>query len=155
MGERDRLTAWALENLSENSPAWSQVMFARDHVASILSRKYEQYRNFWDVVGTHRSKSIILPVFHANLEKDGLRIWMRNNFHDWNISIDSDHPITCDFPDVFSDDNYHYCFCQGMEDHKFGTHTENNQKFTVSIADDYEVYTFFRAIRKHLGIEKE
>jgi hypothetical protein len=155
---KDRLTIWALDNLGSEphkNCVWDQVLFVRGRLASILARTYEQYYDLWDVVGTHRSKSLNCPVFHAKLEKDGLKIWMRYNFYNWNVSIESERPITCDFIDSFSDDNYNYCYCEGMADKKFGTYNNSNTKFTVCIDHDYDLYTFFRVIRKHLGIKKE
>lgn len=158
---KERLQKWANEHAPGDemlwkNAYWSQIMFVRDKVAGVLARTYEEYRDLVDVVNTHRSKSITCPVYFIDLPKDGVRIWMRYNYYDWNISVESERPITCDFLDTFNDEvGYGYCFCQGMEDKKFGPYKDSNKKFTVCIGDDYEVYTFFRALRKFLGIKKE
>lgn len=157
MSETDRLTTWALAHTtsSDYSEAfWSQVMFVRDKVSGLFARTYEEYRDLVDVVSTHCSRSVTCPVYFIDLPKDGVRIWMRYNFYNWNVSVESERPITCDFLDTFEDDGT-YCFCEGMTDKKFGTHKENNKKFTVCIDTDYELYTFFKTFRKFFGIKKE
>jgi len=135
---------------------WKQIIFVRDYIANLLSRSHEEFCYMLpDVAGEHTSKSIKCPVYFFDLKRDGVKIWMRYNFYDWNISVQSEKPITCDFLDVFSDENYGYCFCQGMEDKKFNLYRENNQKFTVCVFNKYDVYTFFRVLRRFLGIKKE
>jgi hypothetical protein len=103
------------------------------------------------VVGTHTSKSILCPVYYIEL-RDGVRIWMRYNFFNWNVSIDSDQPITCDFLGVLS--NYGYCYCEGMDD-KFDEYTNNNKKFTVCVDNHYDLYVFFRVLKQFFKIKPE
>lgn len=132
---------------------WNQIAFVRDKVASLLSSTYDEFTKLVNVDGNHTSKSIKLPVYFINLREHGIRIWMRNNFHDWNVSIMSDRPLTCNFLNVFSDKSgYGYCFCQGMEDKKFGQYNDNNCQFTVCIADNYDMYVFFRVLAQFLKI---
>jgi hypothetical protein len=156
------LQLWAMahqpdEEMRWKDAFWEQIMFVRDQIASLLSRSYEEFgHTLPDVAGEHTSKSIKCPVYYLDLKRDGVKVWMRYNFYDWNISIQSEQPITCDFLGVFDDDpEVDYRFCQGMEDKKFGYYRENNKQFTVYIASDYDVYTFFRVLRKFLGIKKE
>jgi len=147
------LQEWANENKPDDKMLWkdaywNQVMFVRDKVAGLLAHTYDEYKSMVRVVGTHNSKSILCPVYFIELE-EGVRIYMRYNYYNWNISVESLHtPITCDFLGCFSDENYGYCYVEGMEDHKYGTYAENNKKFTVCIHDTYDVYVFFRALKR-------
>lgn len=157
--KKERLTQWALDNSKTKDYVdgfWPQVMFVRGKVASLLARTYEQYRDLVAVVGTHRSKSINCPIFFIDLPKEKVKIWMRYNFYNWNVSVEADMPITCDFLDTFNDDaGYGYCYCEGMEDKKFEPYCKDKRKFTVCIDNDYELYTFFKAMRKFLEIKME
>jgi hypothetical protein len=168
MEETRRLQKWANDNAPPEemywkNAYWSQIIFVRDRVAGTLARTYEEYKDFVGVDGTHTSKSIKCPVYKIDLkvpkfgDKDKIvQIWMRYNYYNWNISIDSEVPLTCDFLNTFNDESgYGYCFCEGMQDKKFGRYRDNNQKFTVCIEDDYVAYTFFRCLKKFLGIKQE
>lgn len=158
--EKRRLQAWANDNAPSDEMLWKeaywdQIIFVRDQIAWLLARNYEEFQDLVAVSGTHRSKSIECPVYFLDLKQDGVRIWMRYNYYDWNISIESERPITCDFLDTFHDGDYTYCFCQGMEDKKFQPYKDNNKKFTVCIGDKYNVYTFLKCLKKFLGIKRE
>ena len=152
-----RLQKWANEHKPSDDMIWKdaywrQIMFVRDKVAGLLARTYTQYRDLVDVVSTHTSKSIICPVYFIDLNKDGVNIWMRYNYFNWNISVLSDERIDCDFLGCFDDRNHNYCFCEGMEKWKFGTYAESKFRFTVCIDSDYDVYVFFRALKHFLKI---
>lgn len=149
------------EWLEQNQPSdemgwkeafWNQVNFVRTNLASILARNYKEYRSLVKVAGIHTSKSIVCPVYYIRLEKEGVDIWMRYNFFNWNVSIQSDVLIDCDFLGTANDESYGYCFCEGMEQWKFGKIKDSKSKFTVCIRDHYDCYTFFRVLRKYLGI---
>jgi hypothetical protein len=136
-----------------NKRYWDQIFFVRDRIARVLASTYEEFVKLVDVDGDHISKSVKLPVYFIHLKEHGIRIWMRNNFHNWNVSIISDKPLTCNFLNSFSDKNdYGYCFCEGMEDKKFSRYTDNKRKFTVCIGDSYDVYVFFRVLAQFLRI---
>lgn len=61
---------------------WSQTIFVRDEINKLFYPKYEDYKaNPVKVISTHRSKSIILPVYYIFLEKYNTKIIMRNNFY--------------------------------------------------------------------------
>ena len=161
MSGDSRLQKWANahapdEKMLWKSAYWDQIIFIRDSISGLLSRTYKEYKDLVDVTNTHRSKSIECPVYFIDLKRENVKIWMRYNYYDWNISIESEKPINCDFIGTFNDESgYGYCFCQGMEDKKFGMYKDNNRKFTVCIGSDYDLYTFFRVLRNHLGIKKE
>ena len=156
--KQSKLQIWANEHEPRDEMIWkkaywNQIIFVRDQIAGLLSSSYEEYNDLVDVVGSHHSKSIECPVYYLYLKDFGVHIWMRYNFHDWNISIESNKPIECDFLDTFDDCCYRYCFCQGMENKKFGPYESNHARFTVCIHNHYDLYTFFRCLKSFLGIK--
>lgn len=102
------------------------------------------------VAGTHRSKSITLPVYHIDLSVlHGVHVWMRGNFYDWKVSVKSDRPVVgVDFLDVFDPTVEHLdCYCEGM-DQVFGSYSANPSEFTVSIGSVFDLAVFFRVLRR-------
>lgn len=53
----------------------------------------------WDVVGSHTSKSIKLPVLRFSCS--GAEVYLRDNFHDVNICVVAEAPITVSFRGLF------------------------------------------------------
>lgn len=158
MHKNRRLQEWANsnkphKNLLYKDAFWEQVAFVQDNVARLLSSSFEEFYDLVDVESTHLSKGINCPVYFIELKNYGIKIWMRYNFYNWNISIDSENPLNCNVLNIFSDEDYGYCFCEGMQSHKFGMYKENNSKFTVCLHNAYEVYTFFAVVCNYLGIQ--
>jgi hypothetical protein len=82
------LHEWFLANMPDGQLMYceamkQQVMFVRDKLAGILARAYDEYKKRFTVSGTHRSKSVVLPVYYARpLSEKGelVEVWMRDNF---------------------------------------------------------------------------
>ncbi len=129
---------------------WDQTKFIRDQLDALFVEQDEQRYGLVTVVSTHLSKSIVLPVYRIDL--NGVLLTMRDNFYNWNVSVESDQAITCDFLDCF-DDSGGYTFCEGMEDWKYSRYSESRHKFTVCIGSKYDLYVFCRVLRKFLGIK--
>lgn len=160
MSELINLRDWAVKetdldgNKDLNSGFWKQILFVRDDIEYLFIRDSSERCELVRVYNAHNSKGAKLPVYQINLPQDGITIWMRDNWYDWNISIQSERPITCDFIGLFDDEyGYPYCFCQGMEDKKFGMYKENNKEFTICITSNYDVYCFFRILKHFLGVK--
>lgn len=152
-----RLRRWANENQPSREMLYhdafrQQIGFIGDRIAGLLSRTHEECCDLVDVVGSHRSKSITLPVYHIVLRQDGAQFWLRNNFHNWNVSAQSARPLCCDFLDCF-DDTGSYLFMEGMEDKRFGSYAIGPDRFSVCVWSDCDLYVFFRAVKKFFGIK--
>lgn len=121
---------------------WNQVMFIRDVVAPRLEHAFEMERQSCaTVVSTHRSKSIVCPVY--SLRTPAFHAWARYNFYDWNVSVQSAKPVVAEFGPLFDDETgYGYCYMQGMEDKKFPRFRESPSRFTVCIGDHHEMFAF-------------
>lgn len=113
------------------------------------------------VIGEHTSKSVRLPVYSLERQDLGLQIVLRDNYHDFNVSVLSETLIAASllqgfeldyssdeerarFPNGYTPGSaWGYCFFQGFpEEVQFGPHRENPRKFSLSIQNAYEVYTF-------------
>ncbi|HEX9640566.1 MAG TPA: hypothetical protein VGB13_04560 [Candidatus Krumholzibacteria bacterium] len=77
-----------------------QIMFVHS-VAALFNagRKYEEHARV-EVIATHTSKSVLLPVYSIE-RADGLRLVMRDNFYNWKLSVISERPIEADFAGLF------------------------------------------------------
>ena len=103
------------------------------------------------VISTHRSKSVLLPVMEINLKSVGVKLVFRDNFYNWNVTVESEKDIECDFRGTFTDESYHYCFCEGFpSDRIYGMYKDNHKKFTCCINSDYELFTFMWLLREYL-----
>jgi hypothetical protein len=152
------LQAWARENEPDDKMLWKngywdQIVFIRDDIVHVLARtnpmdyekwhyRSEEIRNSLQVINTHRSKSIKLPVYQINYK--GFTFILRNNFYDWKISVIGTKIVTCNFKGLFEDDNIiNPIYCQGFpEEYVFGSYKDNNGKFTIEINGRYNLYTF-------------
>jgi len=152
------VTAWMRVNepkkdLIYGERIWTQVSFVRDVLCNLWMPDYE----YWDdnpvlVISTHMSKSVRLPVYQINLEKYGLEIVLRNNFHDWKVSIKSKRPLEFDYMELFDPTEVFYSqFCEGFPKSKvYGSYEQNQSQFTIEIVSQYNLYTFMFLLKNYL-----
>lgn len=173
------LQIWANENVPGDEMHfkrgyWDQIMFVRDilghlfdlagkdeveefkNIAHILSPEQKARHRGPDkviqVVSTHRSKSVVLPVFELKTERFTMRL--RYNFYDWKVSYDG--PLFEDvFQQLIGQKRVPAIYCEGFkEEWVFGPFDDclredsGRIKFTAEIYDRYELYALCRVIRK-------
>lgn len=159
--EEIRLAQWTKENIPANEMIWKKslefqiqtisripMMLYRNARAEsdYISKKYLKYGVPVFVIGTHTSKSIVCPV--CKLDWKGITFIIQNNFHDWEVSVNSsDFPIDVDFEDIFVDTNISSVYCEGFSSEDvYGSYSKNKSQFTAKLADDNDLYFFFRKI---------
>jgi len=78
-----------------------QVVFIRDTIVRHMfyegewdSKRYDEFQP--KVISTHMSKSVLLPVMEIYLKEYGILLTLRNNFYNWNISVESEHEVIFD-----------------------------------------------------------
>jgi len=157
------VTAWMRVNEPDEKLIYAkglgdQVRFVRDTVCQMLIANYEEWRdNPPQVISTHYSKSVKLPVFQINLEKYGIEMVLRYNFYDWKISVKSDKPLDFDYMGLFNPREKilaHYC--EGFpKDKVYGSYEQSHFQFTIEIVSSYDLYTFFFLLKIYLSIQKE
>lgn len=130
------LQAWFMENMPKEQMVYreaanAQIVFFRDECREMFDKNLELV----EVVSTHRSKSIDLPVYHYKL-KNGIEMIVRDNFHGVKVSVYS--PIALDFPEMLFTDGITEpvlpVYCEGFEKAwVFDTHRNNKKLFTVGL----------------------
>lgn len=134
----------------------SQVCLVRDTIMRNMFYSGEfnsgRYKEFQPkVISTHCSKSVLLPVMEIDLREYGIKITLRNNFYNWNLSVESDIDVVYDHKGTIDDGAFGYCFCEGFPANKrFGKYEENKKNFTVCITGDYQLYTFMYLLKDWL-----
>lgn len=137
---------------------WDQIMFVRDKLPEIW---YDSNKDSLDdmrynisVISTHRSKSILLPVYEIKIPKYNLTFVMRYNFYNWKISIESGISLDLDFMGLFDpNEKINNTYCEGFPSHRiysdyFGDSMHKN--FTVEIWNDYQVYTLMMLVINYM-----
>lgn len=143
------LHAWFMENrphenMVYKNAAEEQIMFMRDKIQIFFT---PFMLKAVQVVSTHVSKSITLPVYHIAL-RDGLELILRGNFYDWKISVKS--PFEIELPNEILTQNtlkgekVYPCHCEGFDKSWiWDSYVNNKRKFTIEINGSlYELYTF-------------
>lgn len=157
------LEEWRTSNIPNTNFSFAdgcidQVNFIRNKIIGLLALSYEEFevlRSNIQVISTHTSKSVILPVYQISLQDGMVIITMRNNFYDWKVSIDSKQEIETDFMEIFDPtEKISGCFCEGFPKHLvFGSYEENKSQFTCEIGNDYELYMFFYILARQMRKE--
>lgn len=149
------LQSWFMENrpkeeMRYKEAAERQIMFVRDDIRYLF--KDDVY--CVEVISTHTSKSVKLPVYHLVLN-NGFEVIMRGNFHNWVISIISPFPI--ELPNEILNSEYNeqieHVYCEGFQkDWVFNPYPTNRRKFTVQISSqDHVLWAFFFLIKVQLN----
>ncbi len=160
--EGKQLQEWANENkpaddLIYKNGYWDQIMFVRDVVTPLLlwGGNYDEYKALEQntrVISTHRSKSVILPVFLIEMP-DGTRFTLRYNFYNWKVSVDSPKDVEADFLGLFDQNaQVHPVYCEGFDPKwVYGAYATNKRQFTIELpAGNYHLFTFFWIFAKKI-----
>lgn len=167
---------------NRGEPSLHQLHFVRDNLCGMLwadikydKREHESERTDRPVtcfvIGEHTSKSVNLPVYSLERPDLGLQIVLRDNYHDWNVSVISEKPIPAEVIKGFEMDfsesdkkrfaergqqwrpgwSWGYCYFQGFpEEVQFGPYSQNPRKFSLCIGSEYSVYTFVWLIMREI-----
>ena len=123
------------------------------------------------VIGEHTSKSVPLPVYSLERPDLGVQIVLRDNYHDWNVSVMLEKPLPDlgevlegfeldysreedrkRFPDGYTPGHsWGYCYFQGFpEEVQFGPYSENPRKFSLCIGGEYSLHTFMWLLMREI-----
>jgi hypothetical protein len=149
------LQEWFNQNKPDDNLLWKdglarQVIFVRDTLSFLLFSSYEEYeQNRWQVVSTHTSKSVKLPVYHLRMPS-GLCFTMRDNFYDWKVSVELPTPLEIDPSLLFDpDETISPVYFEGFPRNRiYGSYNDDPTRFSVEIRNDYEVYCFMLLLRQ-------
>lgn len=133
------------KTLIYNTYAEKQMCMIRD----IISESLLKTPVF--VVSVHRSKSCTLPVYAMRLQ-NGIKVIMRNNFHDWVVSIISPKEINIPEELVYGlnkNKNITKVYCEGFIDEwVFPFNTKNFKNSTFFVNDDFRLFTLLYFLNK-------
>lgn len=99
------------------------------------------------VIASHLSSGCVLPV--VRIEPIGMnwRATVRGNFHDWKVSIHTfgGAKVEIDHGSLFNPKETHESiYCEGIPaDSVFGSYAKDRSRFTVSLANEHTLFTFF------------
>lgn len=172
MDNDNALQKWINEQIVGDEMLWkgafgAQVGFMRDTLVPLVAwgMHYEDVASVPEIVGTHRSKSINLPVLAMNRPDLGLRLIVRENFYNWKLSVISEKPIEADFTGLFhttppvepdyTGNPLADCYFEGFPKNLiFGYYSANKRKFSAEIHGDFKLHTTIFLILRSLGVVK-
>lgn len=170
-----QLQAWANAQTIGDDMLWkgswgNQIQFFRDNIAQLFccGIDYEDQASHCTVISTHRSKSIILPVYKLHREDYGLTMVFRNNFYNWKMSVISERPIITNFDGLFhttppiepdyTGNELADCYFEGFpHEYIFGYYSElesYRKKFSAEIWGNQPLWTAVFLMLRDLGIVK-
>jgi len=171
VGDNNKLQKWITAQTVGDEMLWkgafgSQVGFVRDTIVSLFGwgLHYEAKDEIPDVISTHRSKSIILPVYELTRKDLGLRLIMRDNFYNWKLSVISEKPVIADFTGLFhttppvepdyTGDPLHQVYFEGFpKELIFGYYEPSDKKkWSAEISGNYGLYTTIFLILRSFGV---
>lgn len=155
---------------SAHDAAKRQAVFVLEDVLPLVGAglDYEDYRDGAVVIGEHMSKSVCLPVYEMRREDLGLRLVMRNNFHDWKLSVDSARPIverngflsslfhtTPPVERGYTGDDLAKVYFEGFRcEDIFGYHCGNQGQWSACVRDDYRMWATVFYVMRELEVVK-
>lgn len=163
----NKIQHWAMtnqpsDNMIYKKAWWEHIVFMREKIIPLLymdmcwdskkdwSEIEKSISEHYDLVGTHLSKSIKLPVYQFRYK--GAVITARYNFHDWEVNVDSPVRVNIIHKGLFNPKTDTFSFQGFPEDRKVKTpYSKNRQNFTVKIsADECKFYTFMFLLKHQL-----
>lgn len=165
------LQDWISQQIVGDEMLWKgswgrQLEFIRDDIARLIGTGMS-YHQFEDeqiarVISTHTSKSIVLPVVEITRTDLGIRFIMRNNFHDWKLTVLSQKPIEADFSSLFytepppepgyTGDHLSSVYFEGFpKDLVRGYWSENKCEWSAEVYSYHEFWTVIYLCMKAIG----
>lgn len=159
------MTAWIRvnepdEDLIYKNGLGDQVCFIRDDIQFGLFYNLEnpdingiydsdRCEQSWPtVIGTHHSKSVLLPVMEITLKTVGVKMIFRYNFYDRCVSIESEQNINCNFKGLITDEvGYFEGFPKNRIYKRYSD--RNKKKFSFCIANKYKLYNLLYLLRDY------
>lgn len=157
------LQTWLNDNEPDEKLFWKQgqidqCIFVRDYIHPLLQPEYKEQRRFpVRVVGTHKSKSVLLPVF--SIAGPSVEVRLRYNFFNWVVSVSSGKTIQDNFFDLFDrNDEVQHIYAEGFEEKwVFGPYAKArpastywSHEFSLFLPHRYPLWTFTYLMRQSL-----
>jgi hypothetical protein len=166
------LREWVKSNVPDDAMYWKGAFGDQISAVKSLARLFTTGLpfvapdDFVQVISSHFSKSIDLPVYELSRPDLGLRIILRDNFYNWKISVISEAPIEADFAGLFytappadpeyTGDPLRAVYCEGFPDSLvFGYYDASDRRqFSAELYSNHALYTAVFLILRALGAVK-
>jgi len=141
---------WVKENDINDEMLWKNSALDQFNFIRKLQQLFDS--ETVEVISTHMSKSINLPVYKLSRHDLGLNIYLRHNFYDWKISVKSEKELSIDFIDLFNIDRpVENLFFEGFpKELIFNNYSKNKKSFSAEIYDEYKVYMVVYLVLRNL-----
>lgn len=152
------VTPWTRVNVPDSNMYYKQqfteqISFVVDVLSKIFFPSLKEYeKSPVVVIGTHISKSIVLPVYQIKVDDIAIVLTLRNNFYNWKVSVNSSIPIEFDTMELFDpSETISPSLCEGFPDELvYDCYNKNHSQFTCEIRTQYDLYTFFYLLNNYL-----
>jgi hypothetical protein len=156
--------SWPDDGMIYKNATVDQVCFVRDKLPCAFVQGRDEYSrhqsgNDTVVIGTHRSKSCVLPVYGLDIKSLGVKAVMRNNFYNWAVSITMPRPVDLS---MFKAQGVRFgapvnaVYCEGFEDRwVLGSYAQDQCAFTIELNNNYALYALFMMIAHQLRQRRE
>jgi hypothetical protein len=152
------------DDLIYRSAMWNQVVFIMDEIVPLVMTGLPL--ESWNacVLGEHTSKGVLLPVYEITRIDVGVRLVMRNNFHNWKLSFigkasaGSEHEFSALFhtrPPVdasYTGNPLASVYFEGFpKEDVLGYFSENPSRWSGSVLCNYPLWSVVFAIMRNIG----
>ena len=169
MASDNKLQKWISEQLIGDEMRWkgafgAQMTFIRDHLVPLMGAGliYQEKQTIAEVISTHTSKSILLPVVEVTRGDLGVRFTMRQNFYNWKLSVLSERPVEVDLQGLchvtppidkaYTGDPLADVYFEGFpRDRIYRYYSQDHRKFSLEIWGDEPMWTAVFLIMRSLG----
>lgn len=146
--------------------AWGrQLEFVRDSLTAVFcyGLHWTEAQEATTVISTHRSKSIVLPVYKMYRGDLGLTMVFGNNFYNWKVSVISEIPVNADYEGLchttppiekdYTGDELASVYFEGFPPkYIFSYYKSSNRKqYSAEVGGNYAIWAFVLATLKGRG----
>lgn len=151
--------SWPDDGMAYKGAMVDQVCFVRDKLPCAFAQDRSEYSHHQSgdgtaVIGTHRSKSCVLPVYGLDIKSLGVKAVMRNNFYNWVVSITMPRQVDLAMfkaQGARLDEPVNAVYCEGFEGRwVLGSYDHDPCAFTIELNDSYALYALFMTIAHQL-----
>ena len=161
---------WLMSHRPDNELLWKDAfwdtyIFWRDNILPMFTDEYykasvnyeqlnKEVDNNSDIIGEHRSKSIVNPV--VRIVYKGVTIVFRYNFYNYEIAVISNKPIKLPQKRLFYSAGTSFFYEGFPEKYKIKEFYEDDKsRFIANIETHYNFYTFMFLLHRQIYLNSK
>lgn len=125
---------WLKDNQPQPGMMWNEARLGQiNDIRVLLEETLAAVNPIISVVSTHKSKSIVLPVYLIEIQSQ--QFILRNNFYNWTLSVIRKSDIHYRLRDIIKrDEVISSCYCEGFDSQwTFGSYNMDESQFTCQV----------------------